>query len=107
MKVGKPVKKATKTAKVVRPPKTHRARKALKKYFIPHKQNDHRPQILRVQSVVFVLVIAVAIESFFVFGTAYLAPRSHLFGAIFASTLVDGTNASRVANGMPALQENA
>ena len=80
-----------------------RVRKTLKKYFIPHEENDHKPHILRVQSVAFVLVIALAVEGALWFGTAQVAPHSQLFGIIVANTLVDETNQNRVANDLPAL----
>jgi Cysteine-rich secretory protein family len=83
-----------------------RARKAFKKYFIPHEENGHKPQILRPRTVAFVILIAIVVESTFIFGATYLAPRSKLFGIILVSALVDGTNAARTTNGLPALTES-
>ena len=80
-----------------------RVRKTLKKYFVPHEENDNKPHLLRARSVAFVLVIAFAMESFFLFGASYLAPRSQLFGIILANALVDGTNASRASNDISSL----
>jgi hypothetical protein len=80
-----------------------RVRKTLKKYFIPHEENDHKPHILRTKSIVFVLVVALAVEGAFWFGTAQLAPRSELFGIIVANTLIDETNQNRVAANEPKL----
>src|SRR5665213_1629297 len=80
-----------------------RVRKTLKKYFVPHEENDHKPHLLRAKSVAFVLVVAVVMESFFLFGTSYLAPNSRLFGIILTNALVDGTNASRSSNDIPPL----
>lgn len=79
-------------------------RETFKKYFIPHEKNDHQPHLLRLQTVVFVLVIAIACESFFLFGSSYLAPRSRLFGIILMNALVDETNANRSANDIPSLR---
>jgi hypothetical protein len=78
----------------------------LKRFFIPHDGNDHKPQILRLRSVVFVLMLAVVIESIFWFGTVTLAPHSELFGVIVVNALVDGTNANRLANDEVALRIN-
>lgn len=77
--------------------------KTLKKYFIPHEENDHKPHILRARSVAFALAIALVVEGTLWFGATQLAPRSSLFGIIVANTLVDETNQSRVANGDGAL----
>ncbi len=80
-----------------------RVRKALKKYFIPHEENDYKPHILRARSVAFVLVVALAVEGALWFGTSLLTSRSQLFGIIVANTLIDETNQNRVANNEPAL----
>jgi Cysteine-rich secretory protein family len=83
-----------------------RVRKTLRKYFVPHDENDHKPQILRPRSVAFVLVIALAIEGAFWFGSTQLVTNSRLYGIILANALVDETNQSRVANDVPPLTEN-
>ncbi len=84
-----------------------RARKALKKYFIPHEENDHRPHILRAATVVFVILIAVVVESVFWIGTSYVAPRSTMFGIIVTNALVDETNQARTAGNVAPLHESA
>ena len=81
-----------------------RVRKTLKKYFIPHEENDHKPHILRAQSVAFVLLVAFAMELFFWFGVRQLEPNSQLFGIIVTNSLIDGTNQSRTANNLAPLQ---
>src|SRR5689334_21385330 len=83
-----------------------RVRKAFKKYFIPHEENDHPPHILRWRAVVFIRAVMLVGEGAFVLGTQYFIPRSKLFGVIFVNALVDGTNKSRAANGLDALHEN-
>ena len=80
-----------------------RVRRTLKKYFVPHEENDHKPHLLRPRTVTFVLVIALVMESLFIFGASYLAPNSKLFGIIFTNVLVDETNQSRAANDVPQL----
>jgi hypothetical protein len=80
--------------------------KALKKYLIPREENHHRPHLLRPRMVVFVIMLAFVVESVFLLGASYVVPRSKLFGIILVSVLVDGTNAARVANNMPALRVN-
>jgi uncharacterized protein YkwD len=81
----------------------HRVRKTLKKYFIPHEENDHKPHILRWQAVAFVIVIAIGVESALLYGSSSLAPNSELFGIIVANALIDQTNQNRIANGDVAL----
>jgi hypothetical protein len=84
----------------------HRVRKTLKKYFVPHEENGHHPQILRARSVAFVLAIALAMEGALWFGSTQLAPNSRLFGIIVSNVLVDETNQNRTTNALPALAES-
>jgi hypothetical protein len=83
-----------------------RIKQALKKYFIPHEENDHKPHILRPRTIVFVFIVAIVAESTFVLGAKYILPQSKLFGIVEVNALVDGTNQNRVANGLPDLQVN-
>jgi len=78
--------------------------KALKKYFIPHEDNNYKPLILSIRTVAFVCMVALVAESAFVFGAKYILPQSKLFGIIEVNALLDETNQSRVANGLPDLQ---
>src|SRR5690348_15523446 len=80
-----------------------RVRQAFKNSFIPHEGNDHKPHILRVQTIVFVIMVALVAESTFIFGAKYVIPNSKLFGIIEVNALIDGTNQARVANHLPAL----
>jgi Cysteine-rich secretory protein family len=80
--------------------------KTLKKYFIPHEANDHKPHLLRAPAVAFVCLLAIIIESAFLFGS-FLIPRTALFGEIVVNALVTGTNQARVTDGLAPLRENA
>jgi hypothetical protein len=82
----------------------NRIKQALKKYFIPHEGNDHKPHILRPRTVAFVFIVAIVAESAFLIGTKYVLPQSKLFGIVEVNALVDGTNQNRVANNLPDLQ---
>jgi Cysteine-rich secretory protein family len=75
----------------------------LKKVFIPHEANGHRPSVLRAKTIVPVLITIVIIQTVFFFGSSYLAPHSRLFGLIEVNALTDGTNAARTDGHMPAL----
>ena len=80
---------------------------ALKKYFIPHEGNEHRPHILRRKVIAFVCLVALVGELAFILGTSFVVPRSSLFGMILVSTLTDETNSERSANDLSALQVNS
>jgi uncharacterized protein YkwD len=82
----------------------NRIKQALKKYFIPHQENDHKPHILRPRTIAFVFIVAIVAESTFVLSTKYILPQSKLFGIVEVNALVDGTNQNRVANNLPDLQ---
>jgi Cysteine-rich secretory protein family len=75
----------------------------LKKVFIPHEANGHRPSVLRAKTIVPVLITIVIIQTVFFFGSSYLVPHSRLFGLIEVNALTDGTNAARTDGHMPAL----
>jgi hypothetical protein len=82
----------------------NRIKGIIKKYFIPHEGNDHKPHILRPRIVVFVCMVALVAEATFLLGAKYVIPQSKLFGIIEVNALVDGTNQNRVTNGLPELQ---
>jgi hypothetical protein len=78
--------------------------RTLKKHFIPHEGNDHRPHILRRKIIAFACLVALVGELAFILGTSFIAPRSSLFGIILVSALADETNSQRTADDLPALQ---
>ena len=69
-------------------------RKVLKKYFIPHHENDYQPHFLREPS-----VVVIAIFVIFLFGLQLLYSRvvvpSNFFAAILPSVIVELTNSDR------------
>ena len=81
-----------------------RVKDVARDYFIPHAENQYKPQILSGRSIAFVIMIALVAESAFVFGAKYILPQSKLFGIIEVNALVDETNQGRVTNGLPDLQ---
>lgn len=68
-----------------------------KTYFIPHEENDHKPHMLRGQTVVFFVVMMLVFEVYFFAQIFLLIPSGGLFAAIFPSVLTDQTNTNRVA----------
>ena len=82
-------------------------KKRLKKYLIPHKENDYKPHLLRPKFVAMVCLVVVVGEAAFFFSSHYLVPRSKLFGIIVTNALIDETNQSRTSNNLPTLHEDA
>lgn len=78
----------------------------MKKWFIPHPENDHKPHILRPRIIAVVCALAIAAEFLFFSSFSMPAFRSPLLGDIMVSVLADGTNSARVTNGLPSLQVN-
>jgi hypothetical protein len=81
-------------------------KKAVKKYLIPHAENDYKPHLLRFRAIAFVCLVVIVAESAFLLSAKYLVPRSKLFGIIVANALIDETNHSRTAGGLSTLHEN-
>ena len=83
-----------------------RLRRTLKRYFIPHEENNHKPQMLRSRTLFFACFAIILVEVAFIVGPLYLINRSRLFGIIVVNALVDETNQNRIANNLPPLQIN-
>jgi hypothetical protein len=80
--------------------------KKLKKYLIPHEGNDYRPHLLRPRATVFFCAMMIMVEFAALVVVPYASIRSRLFGVIAVNALVDGTNANRITDNMPALTVN-
>ncbi len=81
-------------------------RKTLKKYFIPHKENDHRPHILRKEATLFFIAVIFVIELFFLAGVNYSPEYRGYFASIIRGVLVDETNINRVRQNLESLETN-
>lgn len=68
----------------------------LKKYFIPHPDNDHRPHFLRTQATVFILSLVIFVELLFILPVVGIFTHSNYFAEILSSVLVDSANADRL-----------
>jgi len=75
----------------------------LKKYFIPHEQNDHQPYILRWEAILVIFGCVLAVEIFFLAQVFVLEPLSGLFSSILPSALTDLTNFNRQQSDLPGL----
>ena len=80
--------------------------KTFKKYFIPHKGNNHQPHFLRSQTTLFVLILVLAAEIFFLVGAFFFYQRSDFLADILPLALVDETNQNRIYNHLEALKVN-
>lgn len=78
----------------------------LKKYFIPHEDNDHRPHFLRVEAALGILSFILFIEGIFLIQTFIVLPFSDFFAAIVPQALVDLSNQNRQENALAALRVN-
>ncbi len=83
-----------------------KAKQWLKKYFIPHEDNDYRPHILRAEAVLFTLTLVLVVEAAFAVYVFILFPRANLLASILNSVLVDETNSSRVTENLSQLHTN-
>lgn len=61
----------------------------LKKYFIPHEDNDNRPHILRRETIVFIGLVALGIEALFLLNYSGILPTSKLTALVLPDVLVD------------------
>ncbi len=79
----------------------------LKKYFIPHKENDHQPHFLRSRTTLFILILILGLESIFLFDTFVIYQSSTFLADILPSVLVDQTNANRKSANLADLKTSA
>ena len=80
-------------------------RKTLKKYFIPHEGNDHRPHILRDEAALVLIGALLFLELCFLVGS-YALTGSSFLASILPAVLTDETNVSRATEGLAALTYN-
>lgn len=78
----------------------------LKKHFIPHEGNEHRPHILRKENVFYISIAVICVEIiFFLIPTLTFTNRINIdnMAEVIAAVLGDLTNAERSANNLPIL----
>ncbi len=66
-----------------------------KKYFYPHKGNDHHPHLLRTEISAFVLSVIFLGEVLFLFSIFVVLPNTDFFANILPNVLIDSTNIER------------
>lgn len=77
----------------------------LKNYFIPHPGNDHKPHILRIKAILYILVASLFIELLFLAHITVIR-QTGLLAEIISSVLVEQTNENRVTLGINELKVN-
>ena len=78
----------------------------LKKYFIPHENNDHKPHFLRIKTVIIILSIVLAVETIFLVPIVEFLSKTNFFASILPYVVVDGTNDQRIQNNIKPLAVN-
>jgi hypothetical protein len=79
----------------------------LKKYFIPHQENEHKPHFLRWETTLIILSVVLFIEILFLVQIFVLFPNVKFFASIMPSVLVDLTNENRQNKNCPSLAVNS
>ncbi len=81
-------------------------KKTLKKYFIPHEGNDHKPHALRSETVFSVAIGLLVVEFLFLLQAFVVIPATSYFANILPGALVVNTNNARVEGNLPSLTVN-
>jgi len=82
-----------------------------KKYFIPHKDNEHQPYIFRWKAVLVILSLLLFIEICFLVQVLLIIPSDNIFSDMRATIVPDAifnlTNDNRLDNDLSSLKENS
>ncbi|MCH8741953.1 CAP domain-containing protein [Patescibacteria group bacterium] len=79
----------------------------LKKYFIPHGDNEHKPHVLRKQATLFIATFVLLFGIIFLLQTFIVFPKTNFLAAVFPNVVVDLTNSNRGSAGLSTLQINS
>lgn len=79
-------------------------KKQFKNYFIPHKENDHKPHMVREVSVIILALIAIAAFAGSTLQSYLLQQNTEYLAAVLPSVLVELTNEDRTESDLPPLQ---
>ena len=77
-----------------------------KKYFIPHKYNNHRPHLLRLKATLIILSMAILVEAYFLVQTFWVMPGNNFFTAAMQDAIIGFTNQYRSESGLNSLKTN-
>lgn len=79
----------------------------LKKHFIPHEGNDYQPHFLRLQITGGIFALILVVEALYLAQVFIVFPKNDYLAAIFATVLIEQTNAQRATGELDALTPNA
>lgn len=80
--------------------------KILKKLFVPHPHNDHKPHILRTYSVTIVIVSVIMVEALFLSQAIPFLTHKSFTALVIPKVLVDQTNTEREQSNLGAVTIN-
>lgn len=78
----------------------------LKKYFIPHEGNEHKPHFLRREAALVILSVVLVSELIFLLQITFVLPRSSFFGEVLSSVISFETNKARAENSVQSIKIN-
>lgn len=77
-----------------------------KKYFIPHKDNDHKPHFLRKEAMFVVLALVIVVEFVFLTQIFVIFPNTNFLSSVLPGALISLTNEARADLGASKLEES-
>ena len=80
--------------------------KWLKKYFIPHEENDYKPHFLRHESMTLFFLLIILVELGFLVQVFVVFDKTKFLAAVLPGVLTNLTNEEREQNNLPPLKEN-
>ncbi|MBD3282280.1 MAG: hypothetical protein GF387_01595 [Candidatus Portnoybacteria bacterium] len=80
-------------------------KKKIKRTFIPHSDNDFRPEILKPKTL-FILAVVLLLIKFLAFSYAFYYSHTDQFAIVTSSELISLANQSRAERGLPPLEVN-
>jgi hypothetical protein len=78
----------------------------LKKHFIPHEGNSYQPHFLRAEATMAMMAFILLVEAIYLANIFFVFPKSDYVAAIFATVLVNQTNAKRLEGELRLLTPN-
>lgn len=81
-------------------------RKLLKKYFIPHEENEHKPHALRKEVILPLVVFLLVIETAFLLSINFVFPKTDFLGLVIPTSLISLTNTDRTDTKINLLKES-
>jgi len=78
----------------------------LKKYFIPHEGNNHKPHFLRSETAIAIVGFVLFIEVAFLLQVLVVFTNTNFFASILPAVLVNETNSGRTVNNLQELNIN-